>query len=84
MSENPLRVGTVSTVPLTDMRKFTPRGDQVDPPSLEARDRKLGAGFTSVVGDAALQFHASVALLLPLSTTKNCEFGASEIGELGV
>jgi hypothetical protein len=65
MSENPLRVGMASTVPLIDIRKLSLWGDHEDPPLDEMSDRKFGAGFTSVVGVTELMS------LLPLRTTKN-------------
>jgi hypothetical protein len=42
MAEKPLKVGTVRTVPLTDMRKLLERGVHVAPPSDDDNERNVG------------------------------------------
>jgi hypothetical protein len=83
MSGKPLSEGMVSVVPLTDMMKLPGSVAQVDPPSEETKESKLGGGLRSEFGEAALYFHPNVPPVSPLTTTKNWEFGASAIGEPG-
>jgi hypothetical protein len=54
ISEKPLSVGTMRTVPASDMRKLFARGVQVAPPSDDDIERNEGAGVTSVVGVVVL------------------------------
>jgi hypothetical protein len=56
----------------------------VAPPSDDDNERNVGAGATSVLGVVAFSLQSRKFPVVPLRTTKYCEFGASEIGELGV
>jgi len=58
--------------------------DHVAPPSDDDSERNEGVGVTSVVGVVAFSLQSRKFPIVPLRTTKYCEFGASEIGELGV
>jgi hypothetical protein len=82
MSGKAPRVGTVSVVPLTDMRKLLVRALHVAPPSGDVSDENVTPD-TSEVGVVVLSFQTRKFPVLPLNTTKYCELGASEIGELG-
>jgi hypothetical protein len=69
-SGKPLKTGMVRAEPVTDMMKLPGTDDQVDPPSDETNERRLGGGTTSVVGAVALYFQPNVPPVSPLTTTK--------------
>lgn len=70
-SGKPLSTGMVRADPVTDIMKLPGTDDQVDPPSEETNERRLGGGTKSVFGAAVLYFQPNVPPLSPLTTTKN-------------